>query len=269
MDIHPFDRAVRLNPVGPGEWSATTSDDYWNMVGPFGGYIAALLLKSALDDPRREGEPVALTVNFCAPVKKGNMRLIARPARTGRTTRHWTREMHQDGCVATATAMFGARPDTFAHRNRTAPEATPPSELERFGAFPSGWTQQYDLRFASGALDFSDAQQTPRPSRSLLWIDSIPPRPLDFVGLAALADVFFGRIIHLRGRMVPFGTVSLTTYFHATGAELAALGVGPVLGDADGRDFARGYHDQTAELWSEDGRLIATSHQLVYYRDPA
>jgi acyl-CoA thioesterase len=41
-----------------------------------------------------------------------------------------------------------------------------------------------------------------------------------------------------------------------------------VLGTADARIFDRGYHDQSAELWSKDGRLLATSHQLVYYRDP-
>ena len=43
----------------------------------------------------------------------------------------------------------------------------------------------------------------------------------------------------------------------------------PVLGTADARSFERGFHDQSAELWSSEGRLLATSHQLVYYRDPA
>ena len=92
---------------------------------------------------------------------------------------------------------------------------------------------------------------------------------VDFVGLAALTDIFFGRIIHVRKRMVPFGTVSLTSYFHAADADLAELGSTPVLGTADARIFDRGFHDQSAELWSADGRLLATSHQLVYYRDPA
>jgi acyl-CoA thioesterase len=92
---------------------------------------------------------------------------------------------------------------------------------------------------------------------------------MDFVGLAALTDIFFGRIIHVRQRMVPFGTVSLTSYFHATENDLAELGSNPILGTADARIFDRGFHDQSAELWSRDGRLLATSHQLVYYRDPA
>jgi acyl-CoA thioesterase len=269
-DLHPFDLATQLTPNGDDSWLAQTSEAYWNMVGPFGGLVAALLFKSAYADPRRQGEPVALTVNFCAAVTKGEMRIIARPVRTNRSTQHWTMEMRQgEDVVATATAMFGSRPDTFAHQPLDKPEATPFEDLPRFPAPGSGWIERYDLRFAAGPLGWSGGGPEPADSRSLLWIASDPPRPLDFVGLAALCDIFFGRIVHVRQRMVPFGTVSMTAYFHATEADLAAQGDAHVLGQADARIFDRGYHDQSAELWGKDGRLLATSHQLVYYRDPA
>ena len=114
---HPFDIATDLEQAGGDNWIARTSDAYWNMVGPFGGLVAALLFKSAFSHPDREGEPVALTVNFCAAIAKGEMQITAKPARTNRSTQHWTMTMFQAGeCVATATAMFGKRPDTFAHR---------------------------------------------------------------------------------------------------------------------------------------------------------
>jgi hypothetical protein len=32
------------------------------------------------------------------------------------------------------------------------------------------------------------------------------------------------------------------------------------------RRFA-GYHDQTAQLWNEAGELLATSMQVVYYKE--
>ena len=32
----------------------------------------------------------------------------------------------------------------------------------------------------------------------------------------AMSDAFFGRVFHARGELVPFGTVSLTTYFHVS-----------------------------------------------------
>lgn len=267
---HPFDVATRLEPNGEGRFLARTSKPYWNMVGPFGGLVAALLFKSAYSSPAREGEPVALTVNYCAAVAKGEMEIVAKPARTNRSTQHWTMSMFQQGeCVATATAMFGKRPQTFAHRPARAPEAPSFAQLPRMPWPGSGWIERYDMRFAEGPPFWTERAEEPAPSRSTLWIASDPPRPMDFVGLAALTDIFFGRIIHVRQQMVPFGTVSLTSYFHATEADLVAIGTGPTLGRADARIFDRGFHDQSAELWSEDGRLLATSHQLVYYRDPA
>ena len=270
MTDHPFDVATTLVPNGGDEFIARTSDAYWNMVGPFGGLVGALLFKAAYAHPRREGEPVALTVNFCAPIAKGEMAITATPARTNRSTQHWTMAMRQDGqCVATGTAMFGKRPDTFEHRICQPPRATPFAELSRMPWRGSGWIERYDLRFAEGEPFWMDSSGTSPSARSTLWIGSDPPRPMDFVGLAALTDIFFGRIIHIRQQMVPFGTVSLTSYFHATEADLAALGSEPVLGTADARIFDRGFHDQSAELWTPDGRLLATSHQLVYYRDPA
>lgn len=267
---HPFDLALALAPDGDGRWNGVTSDDYWNMVGPFGGYVAALLYRAAEADPRRVGEAVALTVNFCAAVEKGAFAIEAVPVRTGGSTQHWTVAMTQDGAtVATATALFAKRPDTFFHHPLAMPAVPAPDTLDRFGAFPSGWTARYDMRFAHGALDRdSGGQDGDGDTRSLLWIGAHPPRTNDVAGLVALCDVFFGRIIHLRRRMVPFGTVSMTAYFHCTADDLAALGTAPLLGDADARIFDRGFHDQTAHLWSPDGRLLATTHQLVYYRDP-
>lgn len=266
---HPFDIATDLKPAGGDRWLAQTSEPYWNMVGPFGGLVAALLFKSAYSHPGREGEPVALTVNFCAAVAKGEMEITAKPARTNRSTQHWTMAMAQDGeCVATATAMFGKRPETFAHRPAQPPEAPSAGELGRMPWPGSGWIERYDLRFAEGPPFWLEKREEPA-SRSTLWIANDPPRPLDFVGLAALTDIFFGRIIHVRQQMVPFGTVSLTSYFHATQADLHEVGTDAVLGTADARIFDRGFHDQSAELWSANCRLLSTSHQLVYYRDPA
>lgn len=267
---HPFYDATLLETLDEGRFIAQTSDAYWNMVGPFGGLVAALLFKAAYADARRQGEPLSLTVNFCAAVTRGAMEIVARPARTNRSTQHWTMEMRQGGeCVATGTAMFGARPVTFEHRPLTMPDATAFADLERIPAPGPGWIERFDLRFADGPPAWGRAGQDPASAQSLLWIASDPPSPLDFVGLAALCDIFFGRIIHVRQRMVPFGTVSMTAYFHATEADLAAQGLAPVLGKADARVFDRGYHDQSAELWGSAGRLLATSHQLVYFRDPA
>jgi hypothetical protein len=90
---------------------------------------------------------------------------------------------------------------------------------------------------------------------------------LDFASLAALSDSFFPRIYIRRRRRAMIGTVSLTTYFHAYTALLAQVGNRPVLGVAKALNYRHGYFDQTGEIWSPEGKLLASTHQLVYFKD--
>ncbi len=70
-----------------------------------------------------------------------------------------------------------------------------------------------------------------------------------------------------RPKWVAIGTVALTTYFYADAEQLAAQGSAPVLGLARALNFRKGFFDQTAELWSEAGELLATTHQVVYFKE--
>jgi hypothetical protein len=106
----------------------------------------------------------------------------------------------------------------------------------------------------------------PRSSRSLLWLRDAKPRPLDFVSLTAISDAFFGRIFQVIGRIPPFGTVSMTTYFHASAEELAAHGTAPLAAVADAHVFHRSFCDQTAEIYGSGGQLLATGAQVAYFR---
>ena len=108
---------------------------------------------------------------------------------------------------------------------------------------------------------------THHDTTSTLWVRDEPPRPLDFASLAAICDVFFPRIFIRRRRFTPIGTVSLSTYFHADAALLAAQGERHVLGCARGVAFRDGYFEQSAEVWGDCGVLLASSQQLVYFKD--
>jgi len=69
-----------------------------------------------------------------------------------------------------------------------------------------------------------------------------------------------------RRELIPFGTVSLTTYFHTSSDELAAEDITRVLAVADARIFHRSYGDQNGELWSPSGRMLATTTQIAYFK---
>ena len=66
---------------------------------------------------------------------------------------------------------------------------------------------------------------------------------------------------------IPTGTVSITVYFHAGSAELTATGTDFLLGQAQAQEFRNGFFDQTAQVWNERGVMLATSHQVVYFKE--
>jgi acyl-coenzyme A thioesterase PaaI-like protein len=266
---HPLDQAVALTRNADGSLTGHTHPAYANMVGPFGGITAATLLNAALGHPSRLGDPVALTVNYAGPIAEGPFRIDAQPVRTNRSTQHWSITLSQGEEVATtASAVFAIRRETWSSTETGFPEVPPAQALERGqrqGA--PAWTNNYDMRFVRGVIFDTSRPAEDLDSHSELWIRDEPPRPLDFVSLAAICDSFFPRIMVRRPYPVPAGTVSITTYFHADAPLLAAQGERPVLGCARATHFGRGYHDQSAEIWSAEGALLATSHQVVYFKE--
>lgn len=264
--MHPFDHAVQLDPIAPDTMRGHTHPEWANMVGPFGGITAAALLKAIEIHPDRTGEPVALTVNFAAPIADGDFDITLRAARTNRTNQHWLLDLSQQGDVkTTATALFGVRRETWAD-SETRPASVPGPETIADGTFITGasWSRLYDMRFVDGALP-ADGQESPS-STTTLWVRDAQARPLDYPALAAVCDVFFPRIFLRRGGPLPAGTISLTTYFHTDRELLDSVGGDFVLATAHANRFSRGFFDQSANLFSRDGRLLATSHQVVYFK---
>jgi len=268
--MHPFDAAIALSATRADHFRGATKPAYANMVGPFGGTTGATLLNAALQHPARIGHPIALTVNFASALTDAEFEIEARAVRTNRSTQHWVIELVQAGEVAaTATAVFAQRRETWSAPEAVAPTNLPPPETlpraDLTGRPP--WVQRYDMRFSEGGMpDVFDGQEQPH-SRSCLWVRDEPPRPLDFASLAAICDSFFPRIFVRRRKFAPIGTVSLTTYFHADDAMLAAQGEQHVLGVARALNFRNGYFDQSAEVWTRSGQLLASTHQIVYFKE--
>lgn len=274
---HPFDLAIRLTPGQlDNSFSGATSPAYWNMVGPFGGYTAALALQAVMQHPALLGEPVALTVNYAGATTEGEFTITATPARTNRSTQHWVIALSQTNAAGqpevamTATAMTALRRDVWHANDAPLPRPTSlPRPMDIARSDRNGvpvWFDRYDMRVIDGAIPAQfDGRQASSVTR--LWVRDEPPRPLDFVSLAALADVFYPRIWLRRAKRVAAGTVSMTTYFHSSAAQLSQAGSGYLLAQAQAQTFQHGFFDQTAQLWSEAGQLLATSAQLVYYKE--
>jgi len=212
---------------------------------------------------------LALTVNFCAPVAEGGFDLDVRLVKANRSSQHWSVEMTQGGGeVATlATAVFAERRPSWSHQPAEFPQAPPFEQILPYPKVAGPWVRQYDFRFADGDPDFdSGIKQGPASALSKLWIGDRVPRKIDMLSLMSMSDAFFGRVFHARRELMPFGTVSLTTYFHADAEDLAAEDITRVLAVADAKIFHKSYCDQSGELWSPSGRLLATTTQIAYFK---
>jgi acyl-CoA thioesterase len=280
---HPFDEAVALTPQAadahghgagaPRRYLGHTHPAYGNMVGPFGGVTAAQALQAVLQHPQRLGEPVSFTVNYASALAEGAFMAEARPLRTNRSTQHWLVLLTQTGAdgldatVLSATAVTAVRRSTWSASDALMPAVPAPQSIARATiAKRVKWIERYDMRPCAGPMphtwDGSEAD-----SLTQLWMRDDPPRPLDYLSLTALADVFYPRVWRRRALMTPVGTVSMTVYYHAGAAELAATGEDYLLGQARSQSFFNGFFDQSAELWNEAGQLLATTHQIVYYKE--
>jgi len=273
MTKHPFDKALALAEIGPGCYAGMTSADYWNMVGPFGGTTAATVLQAVLLHPQRIGDPLSLTVNYAGALQEGAFEVQVHPARTNRSTQHWTASILQHDAqgqsivTTTATVITAIRRETWSVSDTPMPKVKTPAESElKSYDDPGIWLQRYELRLISGAIP-SEWHGRGDNSLTQVWMRDHPPRPLDFISLAALSDVFFPRVWLRRATRVPAGTVSITTYFHAGPKELLETGAGYVLGQASAQEFRNGFFDQSALLWNESGTLLCSSHQIVYFKE--
>jgi acyl-CoA thioesterase len=90
---------------------------------------------------------------------------------------------------------------------------------------------------------------------------------LDKALLGMITDHSAPRVMYALGRNVMTTTLSLTAYLHATVEELADVGDDFILVECEGRVGGGGASDERSSYWRRDGKLLATSEQLAWYRE--
>lgn len=103
-------------------------------------------------------------------------------------------------------------------------------------------------------------------TRSVHWLRDANGRPLDHLLLAYLADQYAPRSFFWGQGVRPSATLTMSIYFHATDAELEAVGTDFILNEAVGTRGEHSISGSVVRLWSRDGALLATTEQLAWYR---
>ncbi len=270
-----FERDTAVEALGGGRFSGRISPRWWIVVGPNGGYVAAVVLRAVIaavdDDGRR---PLSATFHFLRPPTDGPVQIEVTIERVGRTVTTASARMTQDGrllvlaLVALGVPQQGGltfdetgglpdRPDggPVAHWSRIEARSVDP---ERDIPMRS----RYELRWGFGATPFAAQQGSTADCAGWLRLRESPP--LDEVVLVAMADAWLPPVFSRVAEPLAVPTVDLTVHFRGRPS--------PALDPADRPwCFVRfsspladdGYIVEHGSVWDASGRLLAEVRQLA------
>ncbi|MCC6532079.1 MAG: thioesterase family protein [Burkholderiales bacterium] len=266
--MHPLDASLELHPAAPPQGAIAAfachgSERYRNAIGPFGGWIAALLLKAVMSAPSARGAPLALDALFMGSMDDDQaLDVRVFQVRQNRSVGFWRSEVWQADriCAQAQVTLSGERQGIVLEDARPpvvpAPETVAVYDNPRT---PVPWVDQYIFRPVSGMLFSRAACMDAR-----LWIRDAEPRSLDCLALTAICDTPFpSPWIRLSGQ-VPVSTVSYSVYYRASAADLRTAGAGYCLLDSRASLARAGYVDQYTSVWSESGQLLAQTQQMLW-----
>ncbi|MEP7301943.1 MAG: thioesterase family protein [Caldimonas sp.] len=262
--MNEFDESIELQRAGPHEWTGRADPRREASTGMFGGWTAAVLLKAVLSDAADPGSPVSLTVHYLSAVVPGSALVIRTRALGGsRALATWQAELaaaDATGPAAIATVVLAKRRESVGFTDAAMPDVPPPDGLPTFRP-PGTFGQRSLSRPVNGfpIFDRTDAS-------TMFWLRETSGRALDAVQLAYLADHYPPRSWSRRSEPGPYSTITLSAYFHATDAELAALGDDDVLVDVRCSRAESSTVAAHARLWSRGGVLLVTTEQLGWFK---
>ena len=259
---------IPLTPVAPSRWTTFASTEWSNPGGGlWGGYAIGLCIRVMEAEPAATGEPLSLTLTYAAGLPAGALDIRTRRLRQGGSIGVWEVEVSPAGSDQVGVhgvVTMAKRPLTPDFAFATMPAAPDPETL------PSPDMRVAGVHYGASAFERRSLDDfPPEPSgssRSLAWVRSRRGL-LDKALLGMITDNSAPRAMYALGRSVMTTTLSLTAYLHATVDELAEVGDDFILVECEGRVGGGGASDERSSYWRRDGKLLATSEQLAWYRE--
>jgi acyl-CoA thioesterase len=262
--LSSLDDALTLRLLGPGEWQGRADPRYEAGTGMYGGWTAALLLRSVIDDARAQGIASAITVHYLKRIAPGSdVRLRTRLLGASRSIAFWQSELQAVGeeeVNAQATVVITQRKPSDGFTEFSMPRTPEPDALPQDHP-PGPFGERTIVRRATGTATFD--QPT---TQSVTWVRELSGRAIDHLQLAYLSDAFAPRIFLKSPGLRPSSTITLSIYFYAADEELRPLGDDYILSEITGTRAEQSIVGSQVRLWSRSGTLLATSEQLCWFK---
>ncbi len=273
MDFRDDTALQRL--AEPGAYEATLTDRWWIVTGPNGGLLAALLLHAVEDQVRSrrpELRPRILTVQFLSGPVQGPVRIGTALEKDGRRVCFASAVMTQGDrviCQAKVT-LAASMGDEFDLSDHVMLPVPPPADCPvldpaaTYGNARKRW-QRRDVPVVP--VDGAAAGTTGGTAGLVAgWMRLDPPVPVDAAVLALMCD---NLPPSLRANIADpelaerthTTTIEMTVYFRRPDPGLSPTDECLVV--LRSASVVDGLHQEEGEVWSADGRLLATSRQLA------
>lgn len=276
-DLAQDTRVSRLK-VAPGWYTAELSEG-WNFLTPSGGVLMTVAMRAMqqeLGDPNLR--PLSANTHFCSPVPAGPLEVRVEVLRHGGAAAQMRAQLSSTampGPGLEVSATFVRERSGMDLIDAVAPRVPAPAAAQPMDdALPTAaharplFFDNFESRLALGHLWWLPGWQA-GPARIARWFrykvpQALPDGRFDPLALPPIADTMPPALTQKLGPAhAPFYAPSLDLTVHFledTSAEW-------LLTDVHARRARAGYATADAEIWDDQGRLIAVAMQTMMLRN--
>ena len=265
-----FESALGLTASGAGSdlgvssWRTQIGAEWAQGRAIFGGLVAGLMARALERELPAERTLRSCLISFIAPAAHGEALIEAKLLRAGRALTHGEARLVQNGepCALMLAAYGERRQTSLTVSGPSAPDFEAAEALSRLpyleGVTPR-FTKQIDFRVAGGHFLFMGAERAKLSG----YMRYARGGPSDAAGLLGLIDAWPPPVL---AKLKKFAPASTVTWMVDVIGELPARGTQSdafYRYDAECIAAEGGYASCEARVWGPDGRLVATSRQMV------
>lgn len=269
MPVPLFDHDTAVAPRAGGGFDARVDPRWDVVVAPNGGYLVAIAMR-ALDRVLPHPDPLTVTGHFLRPGAHGEADLTTEVVRTGRTVSTGRVTLAQAGTPRLhVVGTYGdlSRPgDRSGEQGLAWPAPTARPELpapQDCAPAPDGLPEggrnavadRFDVRMEPGLPGWAHGRPTGTPELRA-WVRDVDGRDPDAALLAVVVDALPPSVFEL-------GVAGWTPTIELTLHLLRRPAAGWVLLRLRTVVVAGAQVEEEAEVWDNDGHLVATARQLA------
>ena len=261
-DLTDFDATTAVKRIAEGRYAGTIDPGWFGPPGPNGGFIAAVALRAIraeVADDRRL--PRSLTLHYLRPPAAGEVTIEVSVERAGRSASTCSARIVQAGKVVTlALCVLSTDYEAIADWEAEAPTVPAPSEVGELGMGDGAppLFEQLETRPLFGSPPFTGGDEAVTGG----WIRARGEAPLSPELIALYADAWWPAPFSVLEAPSAAPTLELTIHFRARPEPDERYALVRFRTEAS----IDGLFDESGEIWSEGGRLLAQSRQLALLR---